>query len=141
MNRSQAAQTLVIFALLLPLVLLPVAAYAVQATLLASRASLLQAAAARAVEDASQALDVGAFRSEGVLRLDAAQATRIARTTLAEQDPAAQLDDFTVGGLSVTIRAHDTVGMEFGGILRAGRVTLATAATAKLTAGYGGPSA
>jgi len=47
-NRSQAAQTLVIFALLLPLVLLPVAAYAVQATLLATRASLLQAAATRA---------------------------------------------------------------------------------------------
>jgi len=48
MSRSQAAQTLVTFALLLPLVLLPVAAYAVQATLLATRASLLQAAVARA---------------------------------------------------------------------------------------------
>jgi hypothetical protein len=140
MNRSQAAQTLVIFALLLPLVLLPIAAYAVQATLLATRASLLQAAAARAAEDASEALDVGAFRSAGVFRLDPAQATRIARTTLADQDPAAQLDDVTVGGLSVTVRAHDAVRLEFGGILRAGSVTLATVATAMLTAGYRSPS-
>lgn len=141
MNRSQAAQTLVVFALLLPLVLLPVAAYAVQATLLVTRASLLQAAAARAAEDASQALDVGALRSEGMLRLDPALATGIARTTLVAQDPAAQVDDVTVGGLSVTVRAHDTVRLEFGGFLRAGSVTLPAAATAKLTAGYGGPSA
>jgi hypothetical protein len=139
-NRSQAAQTLVIFALLLPLVLLPVAAYAVQATLLATRASLLQAAATRAAEDAGEALDVGVFRSDGVLRLDPGQATRIARATLTEQDPAAELDDATVGGLSVTVRAHEAVRLDFGGILRAGSVTLATVATAKLTAGYRSPS-
>ena len=141
MKPSQAAQTLVIFALLLPLVLLPIAAYAVQATLLATRASLLQAAAARAAEDGSQALDLGAFRSAGLLRLDPAGATRIARMTLVGQDPAAQLDDVTVGALSVTVRAHEAVGLEFGGILRAGSVILSTVATATLTAGYGRPSA
>jgi hypothetical protein len=139
MNRSRAAQTLVAFALVLPLVLLPVAAYAVQATLLATRASLLQAAAARAAEDASQALDVAAFRSAGLLRLDPANATRIARMTLAEQDPAARLDDVTVGALSVTVRAHDAVPLDFGGILRAGSVNLATVATAQLSDGYSSP--
>jgi hypothetical protein len=140
-NRARAAQTLVIFALLLPLVLLPVAAYAVQATLLATRASLLRAAATRAAEDAGEALDVGAFRSDEVLRLDPAQANGIARTALAEEDRAAELDDVTVSGLSVTVRAHDKVRLEFGGVLSAGSVILSTVATARLTAGYGGPSA
>jgi hypothetical protein len=139
-SRFNAAQTLVIFALVMPLVLLPVAAYAVQATLLASRASLLQAAAARAAEDASEAVNVGTLRSSGVLQLDPASATRIARITLAEQDPAARVDDVMVGPLSVTVRAHDTVPLDFGGILRAGSVVLATVATARLTAGYRSPS-
>jgi hypothetical protein len=140
-NRFRAAQTLVIFALVLPLVLLPVAAYAVEATLLATRASLLQAAAARAAEDASEAVDVAALRATGILQLDPSSATRIARSTLAVQDPAARLDDVTVGPLSVTVRAHDAVPLDFGGILRAGSVTLATAATARLTAGYHSPGA
>jgi hypothetical protein len=140
MSRSQAAQTLVTFALLLPLVLLPVAAYAVQATLLATRASLLQAAAARAAEDAGEAVDVAVLRSTGLLRLEPATATRIARDTLAAQDPAARLDDVTVEALTVTVRAHDQVPLAFGGFLRVGSVRLATVATARLTAGYLIPS-
>jgi hypothetical protein len=140
MSRSQGAQTLVTFALFLPLVLLPVAAYAVQATLLATRASLLQAAATRAAEDAGGALDVATFRSTGGLRLEPSTATRIARVTLAAQDPAAQLDDVTVGVVTVTVRAHDQVHLDFGGFLRVGSVRLATVATARLTAGYLSPS-
>ena len=139
MNRDEAGQTLVALALLLPLVLLPVVAYAIQATLLASRASLLQAAAARAAEDASQAVDIGALRSRGVLQLDASEASRIARTSLAAEDAAAELDGVAVGPVSVTVIAHDRVPLEFGGILRAGSVTLTSVATARLTAGYRGP--
>jgi hypothetical protein len=139
MNRSEAAQTLVALALFLPLVLLPVVAYAVQATLLASRASLLQAAASVAAEDASQAIDVGALRSRGVLRLDSVEATRIVRASLAEGDPSAQLDGVAVGPVSVTVSAHDRIPLDFGGILRAGSVTLTTVAVARLTAGYGSP--
>jgi hypothetical protein len=140
MSRSRAAQTLVTFALVLPLVLLPVAAYAVQATLLAARASQLQAATARAAEDAGEAIDIAAFRSTGALQLEPATATRIARVTLAGQDPAARLDDVTVGTLTVTVRAHDLVPLAFGGFLRVGSVRLATVATARLTAGYLSPS-
>jgi hypothetical protein len=139
MNRDQAGQTLAALALFLPLVLLPVVAYAVQATLLASRASLLQAAAARAAEDASQAIDIGALRSRSVLQLDASEASRIARTSLAAEDAAAELDGVAVGPVSVTVSAHDKVPLEFGGILRAGSVTLTSVATARLTAGYRGP--
>jgi len=83
---------------------------------------------------------VGTLRSSGALQLDPASATRIARIALAEQDPAARVDDVTVGTLSVTVRAHDTVPLDFGGILRAGSVVLATVATARLTAGYRSPS-
>jgi len=139
-NRSQAAQTLVALALFLPLVLVPVAAYAVEAALLATRASLLQAAVARAAEDATQALDVTALRSGGVLRLNPSEAARIAGESLAGQDSTARLDDVTVGELSVTVRAHDEVPLAFGGILHAGTVRLATVATARLTAGYRSPS-
>jgi len=139
MSRAHAAQTLVAFALFLPLVLLPVAAYAVQATLLASRASLLQAAAARAAEDASQAVDIGALRSRGVLRLDLAEATRIAGASLAGEDAAARLDGVAVGTDSVSVSAHDQVPLAFGGILRAGTVTLTTMATARLVSGYRNP--
>jgi hypothetical protein len=120
-------------------VLLPIVAYAVQATLLATRASLLEAAAGQAAEDASQAVDVGALRSTSVLQLAPAEATRIARVTLAAEDPVAQLDSVTVGTLSVTVRAHDAVPLAFGGFLRAGSVTLVTVATARLTAGYRSP--
>ncbi|HEY8812765.1 MAG TPA: hypothetical protein VIO86_09770 [Candidatus Dormibacteraeota bacterium] len=140
MNRSQAAQTLVALALFVPLVLVPVAGYAVEATLLATRASLLQAAVARAAEDATQALDVSALRSSGVLRLDPANATRIARASLAAQDSNARLGEVTVGERSVTVRAHDEVPLAFGGILQTGDVRLASVATARLTAGYRSPS-
>ncbi len=107
MNRDEAGQTLVALALLLPLVLLPVVAYAIQATLLASRASLLQAAAARAAEDASQAVDIGALRSRGVLQLDASEASRIARTSLAAEDAAAELDGVAVGPVSVSAASSE----------------------------------
>jgi hypothetical protein len=140
MNRNQKAQTLVAFALFLPLVLLPVAAYAVEATLLATRASALQAAAARAAEDASQALDLSAFRASGILQLDPTGAERIARRSLVEQDAAATIDGVTVGALSVTVSAHDEVPLAFGGILRAGSVRLTTVAAARLTAGYRSPN-
>lgn len=139
MSRGQAGQTLVVFALCLPLVVLPVAAYAVQATLLATRASLLQASAARAAEDATAAVDASTLRSTGVLQLDPAAATRIAQASLAGQDPVARLERVAIGPLTVTVTAYDQVPLAFGGILRAGRVRLAATATARLTAGYRNP--
>jgi hypothetical protein len=140
MKKPEAAQTLVIFALLLPLVLLPIASYAIQATLLASRASLLQASVARAAEDGAQAVDVAGFRSSGVLRLDAKKARQVAGASLAEQDRLARLDGVEVGPTTVTVRAHDEVPLGFGGILSAGTASLAAVATARLTLGYRNPS-
>jgi hypothetical protein len=139
-RRRELGQTLAAFALFLPLVLLPIAGYAVQATLLATRASLLHAAVARAAEDAGAAVDVAALRSSGVLTLDPAAAIRIARSSLLDADPRAQLDALVVESNSVTVTAHDEVPLSFGGILRAGAVTLKATAAAKLMAGYLSPS-
>ena len=133
-------QTLAAFALFLPMVLLPIAGYAVQATLLATRASVLHAAVARAAEDAGAAVDVAALRSSGVLMLAPAAATRIARSSLFDADPQARLDAVVVESSSVTVTAHDQVPLSFGGILRAGAVTLTATARAKLRAGYLSPS-
>jgi hypothetical protein len=138
--RRRAGQTLVSVALLLPLVLLPVVAYAVQATLLATRASALHASVAMAAEDATAALDVTALRATGIIRLDPVAAASIAKMTLAAEDPQAQLDAVAAGGSTVTVTAHDRVGPGFGGFLGTGAVTLIATSTAGLTAGYGRPS-
>ena len=69
----QRGQTLAGLALCLPLVLLPVAAYAIESTRLAARASALQAAVAQAAEDAASAVDVSALRNGQALRLGAPQ--------------------------------------------------------------------
>ncbi len=129
-----------IFALFLPLVLLPMAGYAVQATLLATRASLLQAAATRAAEDGAQAVDVATLRSSGDLLLDPTRVRQVAGASLAEQDRLARLDAVEVWKTTVTVRTHDDVPLGFGGILSAGAVRLVAAATARLTAGYRSPS-
>jgi hypothetical protein len=139
-RRRQLGQTLAALGLFLPLVLLPIAGYAVEATLLATRASLLQAAVVRAAEDADAAVDVGVLRSSGVLTLDPAAANRIARSSLLDADPQARLDSVVVESNSVAVTAHDQVPLSFGGIIRAGAVTLTATADAKLRGGYLSPS-
>ncbi len=140
MTPARSGQALVTFALLLPLVLLPVAAYAVQAALLSERDALLQAAVARAAEDAAQAVDVGALRAGAGLRLDPVTAAATAKAALEGDDPHAGLRSVLVGPLTVTVSAEDRVALGFGGLLRAGAVTLRAAATARLAAGYRSPS-
>jgi hypothetical protein len=120
-------------------VLLPIAGFAIQATLLATRVALLQAATARAAEDGAQAVDVAGFRATGVLRLDPTRAEQVAAAAFAEEDRQARLDAIEVGATTVTVRAHDEVALGFGGILSAGSVRLSAAASARLAAGYSGP--
>ena len=139
MSRS-GGQSLVSVALLLPLVLLPVLAYAVQATLLATRSSRLEAAVARAAEDATAAIDVSTLRQSGVLVLDPTQARSLASASLAADDPEAGLDGVAVTGSGVTVSAHERVPAGLGGLLGAGGTTLRASAQAQLTAGYSSPS-
>ena len=133
-------QTMVSVALLLPVVLLPLMAYAVQATLLATRAAQLQAAVARAAEDGASAIDVATLRAGGGLILDPAAAAVLARGSLADEDSQAVLDSVSVTASVVTVRAHERVEAGFGAVLGAGATVLNAAATARLTAGYASPS-
>jgi Flp pilus assembly protein TadG len=133
MNR-ECGQVLAFFALVLPIVLLPVAAYAVDATLVAGRAAGLQAATAQAAETAAQQLNVGVLRSTGALTVDLAAATLVAGRTLAEEEPAASIDSSTVTGARVTVVTSERVTLPFSIFART--ITLHARAAARLVPGY-----
>jgi hypothetical protein len=131
---KQTGQVLTFFALTLPIVLLPVAAYAVDATMIASREAGLQAATAEAAEAAAQQLDVGAIRSSGALALDTAAALVVVHQTLVEDEPGASVETASISGDEVTIVTGEQVTLPFSVFART--ATLHARATARLVAGY-----
>jgi hypothetical protein len=134
---KQRGQVLAFFALTLPVVLLPVAAYAVDATLIANREAGLQAATAEAAEAAAQQLDVGALRSSGVLTLETGAAMVVVRQTLVEEEPGASVETSAISGAELTIVTSEQVTLPFS--LFARIATLHARATARLVAGYDQP--
>ena len=134
----EAGQALAFFAVVLPLVLLPVAAYAVDATIVASRAAGLQGATAQAAEAAVQRLDVSAIRSRGALALDADAVRLAVAETLAAEEPGASLDSSTINGLEITIVTGESVKIPFS--VFASTIQLHAHATARLTPGYDHPN-
>jgi hypothetical protein len=139
-SRSARGQALVLMALFIPLVLLPVAGYAIEATYAASRDALLQWACVRAAEDTAQDLDAGALRESSVLRVDAASAQARARQELSGLDPAAVLDSFSAVGTAVQLSAHEDVAVPLALWVPGRSVRVGGAATARLTPGYSSPS-
>jgi Flp pilus assembly protein TadG len=139
LRSNQAGQVLAFFALALPLVLLPVAAYAVDASIVAGREAGLQAATAQAAETAAQQLNIGAIRSTGALTLDATAVSRVAAQTLLEEDQGAKVDGYAVTGTDVTVVTSESVTLPFSIFSRT--VTLHAHATARLAAGFDSPSA
>jgi hypothetical protein len=138
--RGRRGQALVLLACLIPLVLLPVAAYAVEATYAASRAALLEWACVRAAEDAAQSLDANALRASSVLQVDPATARLRAQAELSGMDPRAVLDRFSASGDLVQLSAHETVPVTLA-IWVPGRVVrVGASASARLTPGYASPS-
>jgi Putative Flp pilus-assembly TadE/G-like len=137
-NVNQSGQVLTFFVLALPVVLLPVAAYAVDATMIASREAGLQAATAEAAEAAAQQLDIGSIRSTGELTLNTAAALVVVHQTLAAEEPGANLDTSTISGAEVTIVTSEQVTLPFSVFART--ATLHARATARLAAGYDSPS-
>ena len=135
---KERGQVLAFFALALPVVLLPVAAYAVDATIVAAREAGLQAATAQAAETAAQQLNIGALRSSGALVLDAAAVRLVTDQTLVEDEPGATVDWYTVTGDEVTVVTHESVMLPFS--VFTGSVTVHAHATARLVAGYDGPA-
>jgi len=131
-------QVLAFLAVVLPVVLLRVAAYAVDAATLASRSAGLQAATAQAAETAAQQLSVGAIRSGGGLALDGAAVTLAAARTIGEEEPGASVDTSAVNGLDVVVFTSEQVTLPFG--VFNPTLTLHARASARLMAGYEGPA-
>jgi hypothetical protein len=138
LSNYQTGQVLAFFALIMPLVLLPVAAYAVDATIVASHEAGLQAATAQAAETAAQQLNISGMRSRSVLTLDAIAVSRVVAATLAQGESGARLDSDTVIGAEVTVVTSEPVTLPFSVFARS--VTLHARATARLVAGYDSPS-
>jgi Flp pilus assembly protein TadG len=133
----QNGQVLTFFALALPVVLLPVAAYAVDATVIASREAGLQAATAQAAEAAAQQLDVSTIRSSGALTLDTGAALVVIHQTLAAEEPGASVDSSAISGAEVAIVTSEQVTLPFSVFERT--AALHAHAIAHLVAGYDNP--
>jgi hypothetical protein len=128
---------LAFFALVLPVVQLPVAAYAVDATIVAGREAGLQAATAQAAESAAQQLNAAALRSSGALTLNTSAVKLVANQTLVDEEPGATVDASTISGVEVALVTSESVTLPFSVFTRT--VTVHASATARLVAGYDNP--
>jgi len=135
---GRSGQVLVFFALVLPLVLLPVAAYAVDAAVTASEYARLVEVTVRAAEDAAQQVDVAKLRASGALVLDVAAAERAAHDDLMIE-PGASLIAVGVAGDLVTVATAESVALPLD-FVGAARVRLHATATARIAPGYDRPS-
>ena len=137
--RVQRGQVLVFFALALPVVLLPIAAYAVDAAVTASSFSRLVEVTSRAAEDAAQQVDIARLRAGGGISIDVVSATEAARAALRTSEPDARVIDLAVLGEELRLVTTETVVLPFnvfgspGARLRAG-------VTARIAPGYESPS-
>lgn len=137
--RDQRGQVLAFMAVALSVVLFPVAAYAIDAATLGAAASRLQGATADAALDAAQQLDVGALRANGRLILDHAGARRSAIAALTSEEPMASIRSVSVDSTEVTISTDEDVALPFA-FLAQPSIRIHARASARLTAGYDGPS-
>jgi hypothetical protein len=136
--RRGSGQVIVFFALILPLVLLPIAAYAIDAAVTTSEYARLVEVTALAAEDAAEQIDVEMLRANGEVVLDAAAASRVARSDLATLS-SARLDTVSVAGASVEVSASEPLRLPLDFVGR-GAVTLHATATARIAPGYDRPS-
>jgi uncharacterized membrane protein len=137
--QEQRGQVMAFIAVALAIVLMPVAAYAIDAAAVSAAAAGLQEATAMAAIEAAQQLDAINFRAGGAITLDGAAAQRAAQGVLAADAPSASLSSVTVSGAQVTVVAGELVPLPFDFI--AGRsVRLDARASARLAGGYDRPS-
>ena len=136
---SQRGQVLVFVALVLPIVLLPAAAFAVDAASAAAVHARLEQATWSAAESAVQQIDAGALRAGRGIMLDRLSVEAVARDALLAEDPSATMELLGVDGLYVTVEAAETLHLPLN-FLGAPAVRLSAKATARLTLGYERPS-
>jgi Flp pilus assembly protein TadG len=135
----ERGQVLAFFAILLPIVLLPLAAYAVDAAFVSARAAGLQEATAQAAEAAAQQVNVAALRSRSVLSIDATAGRAVATQAIREAEPGASVESIVVVGAVVSVTAGERVTLPFN-FLPVAAIRLEARASARLVAGYESPS-
>ena len=136
---SQRGQVLIFVALVLPIVLLPAAAFAVDAASAAGVHARLEQATWSAAEAAVQQIDANALRAGKGITLDQGSLDAVVREALAAEDPDAIIERLAVADLYVTIEAAEPLRLPLN-FLGAPVVTLHAQATARLTLGYDRPS-
>lgn len=138
-GNNERGQVLAFFAILLPIVLLPLGAYAVDAAFVSARASALQGATAQAAEAAAQQADVNTLRAKSELIIDVRRARAVATQSISESEPDASVQSVVVRGAMVTVTTAELVNLPF--TLFPGRaIMLEARASARLVAGYDSPS-
>jgi hypothetical protein len=137
--RAELGQVMVFVAMALAVVLVPVAAYAVDAVTVSAAEAVLQEATATAAVEAAQQIDATAFRAGRGITLDVAAARQVVRDVLAAEAPAASVSSVTVSGAIVTVATGELVRPPFG-IVAAGPVHLIALASSRLSGGYDKPS-
>jgi hypothetical protein len=139
MMQAQRGQVMAFIAVALAIVLMPLAAYAIDVRTVSAAAAALQEATATAALEAAQQLDEIDFRAGGVITIDAVAAGRAARAVIAAEAPSASVSSVTVSGAVVTVAAGELVQLPLD-LVPARMVRLEARASARLTGGYDRPS-
>ncbi len=139
MRNLQNAQVLVFFALVLPLILLPIAAYAVDAAIATSAYSRLVEVTTRAAEEAVQQIDVTRLRAGGGISIDVTGASTAVEDFLGSAEPNARLVDLAILGEELRLVTTETVVLPFD-VFGSPGLPLHARVTARTAPGYDNPS-
>jgi Flp pilus assembly protein TadG len=137
--RGQHGQVMAFIAVALAIVLMPIAAYAIDAATVSAAAAALQQATSTAALEAAQQLDTSELRATGVMSVDASAARDVAGNVLAAEAPSAGLTIVVVSGAEITVEAHEVVRLPFA-LFPSPVVQLDARASARLAGGYDKPS-
>jgi hypothetical protein len=138
-SRHAGGQVLAFFAVILPMVLMPVAAYAVDAAVVSSRDAGLQGGTVEAAEAAAQQLNISDLRARSGLTVDSVGAHKSATAALSNLEPQASVESVSIDSTEVTVVAGEVVTLPFN-FLPVQVVRLRARASARLVAGYDRPS-
>lgn len=136
---AQRGQVLVFIALGLTVVLLPLAAYAIDSATVTRASAQLQAATAEAAMLAAQQVDQATLRSSGRVTIDETSARDAAAGWLAAEAPSAIIGELEVDGSRVTISTSERMILPFN-FLPETSVMIRANASARLAEGYDRPS-
>lgn len=137
--RGQHGQVMAFIAVALAIVLMPIAAYAIDSATVSAAAAALQEATSVAALEAAQQLDTSELRAAGVMSVDASAARGVAGNVLAAEAPSAALTSVVVSGAEVSVEAREVVRLPFA-FFPSPMVQLDARASARLAGGYDRPS-